>query len=149
MISEFIALIQGIHMIFSLLWWSTTFVIIFVIRPANRTGILSVILPKIRKIIILASTISIVSGLILFGLLFNLSGQTLVITTKSILILTSGALSLIVYYHILLGTHTRLFNSKSNTRNGRFLIKGVPYLMFGLLTITMILMVIASSLVLS
>ena len=136
-------------MIFSLLWWSTTFVVIFAIRPANRTGSLSVVLPEIRKIIILASTISIVSGLILFGLLFNFNGQTLIITTKSILIMTSGPLSLIVYYHILIGTRTRPFISKSNTQNGRLLAKGVPYLMFGLLTITMILMVIASSMVLS
>lgn len=132
-------------MIFSLLWWSTTFVVIFVIRPVNRTGNLSVVLPRIRKIILIASTISIVSGLILFWLLFDFGGHTLVITTKGILILTSGSLSLVVYYHILLGTRTRLSYSKSNMQKGIVLVKGMPYLMFGFLTITMISMVIVSS----
>lgn len=136
-------------MIFSLLWWSATFVVIFVIRPANRTGSLAIVLPKMRKLIILASTISIVSGLILFGLLFNFNIQTLVITTKSILILIFGPLSLIVYYHILHGTRTRLFNPKSNMHKGMVLVKIIPYLMFGLLTTTMISMVIASSMILS
>jgi len=149
LISELIALIQGIHMISSLLWWSTTFVIIFVIRPANRTGSLAIVLPKIRRVIILSSTISIVSGLILFGWLFNFSIQTLAITTtKSILILIFGPLSLIVYYHILLGTRTRLFNPKSNMHKEMVLVKILPYLMFSLLTTTMISMVIASSIVL-
>lgn len=136
-------------MIFSLLWWSATFVVIFVIRPANRTGSLAIVLPKIRKVIILASTISILSGMILFWLLFNFNVQTFAITKNNILILTSGPLSLIVYYHILFGTRARLFNSRSNIHMGMMLVRIIPYLMFGLLTTTMISMVISSSMVLS
>lgn len=136
-------------MIFSLLWWSATFVVIFVIRPANRTGSLAIVLPRIRKVIILASTISILSGMILFWLLFNFNVQTFAITTNNILILTSGPFSLIVYYHIIFGTRTRLFNSRSNIHMGMMLVRIIPYLMLGLLTTTMISMVISSSMVLS
>jgi high-affinity Fe2+/Pb2+ permease len=136
-------------MVFSLLWWSTTFVVIFIIRPANRTGNLSIVLPKIRRVIIIASTISITSGLILYGMLFNFNIQNFINTTDSFLILISGLLSLIVYYHVLLGTHRSLLNSKSNMLGGIVSTKIIPYLMFGLLSTTMVSMIIASSMVFS
>ena len=136
-------------MIFSLLWWSATFVVIFVIRPVNRTGNLSTVLPRIRRVIIIASTISITSGLTLFGISFNFNIQNFFATTESIFILMSGLLSLIVYYHVLLGTQGGLLNSKSNLFKKIVVVKIIPYLMFGLLSITMVSMIIASNTVFS
>lgn len=132
-------------MIFSIFWWSITFVVIFVIRPSNRSGELSIMLPKIRRIIIITSTISITTGLISFGILTNFEVQNFANTKKGILILLSGSLSLIVYYHILSG-----YFRNSLTRNNhinRMFIKFLPYAMFSLLTTTMIFMVIASRIV--
>jgi hypothetical protein len=134
-------------MISSLLWWSATFIVIFIIRPANRTGNLSAVLPKIRKVIIIASTISIISGLIVLGTSFNFSNQNFINTTKSILILISGFFSLIVYYHILLGTHRCLLNLKSKMLGRVIVVKIIPYLMFGLLSTTMVSMIVASRIV--
>lgn len=134
-------------MISSLLWWSATFIVIFIIRPANRTGNLSIVLPKIRKVIIIASTISITSGLIVLGTSFNFSIQNLINTTKSILILISGFFSLIVYYHILFGTHRSLLDPKSKMLGRVEVVRIIPYLMFGLLSTTMVFMIVASRIV--
>ncbi len=145
MISDIVALLQGIHMIFSIVWWSVTFLVIFIIRPSNRTGNLSIVLPKIRRIIIFTSTISLTSGLILFVMLFNFEVPNFVYTAKGVLILLFGSLSLIVYYHVLRGTYT-----SSLTKNIHInidFIKFLPHVMFGLLTTTMIFMVIASRIV--
>jgi hypothetical protein len=131
-------------MISSLLWWSATFIIIFIIRPSNRTGNLSIVLPKIRKVIIIASTMSITSGLIVLGMSFNFSIQNFINTTKSIFILISGFFSLIVYYHILIGTHRRLLDPKSKMLGRVVVVKIIPYLMFGLLSTTMVSMIVAS-----
>jgi hypothetical protein len=148
LISEIDGLIQGIHIISSLLWWSATFIVIFIIRPANRTGNLSIVLPKIRKVIIITSTISITSGLIVLGSSFNFSIQNFINTTKGILILISGFFSFIVYCHILLGTHRSLLNPKSKMLGKVVVVKIIPYLMFGLLSTTMVSMLVASRMML-
>ena len=61
----------------------------------------------------------------------------------------SGLLSLIVYYHVLLGTQGGLLNSKSNLFKRIVVVKIIPYLMFGLLSITMVSMIIASNTIFS
>ena len=145
MISEFGELIRGIHMIFSIFWWSITFVVIFIIRPANTTGNLSIVLPKIRKVVIFASTVSIISGLIQFGMLFNFNIPSFINSAGSILIVISGFFSLIVYYHILFVTHRGLPSPKPKILAGIVSAKIIPYLMFGLLSATMVSMIIVSS----
>lgn len=132
-------------MIFSILWWSITFVVIFIIRPANRIGNLSIVLPKIRKVIIFASTISIISGLIQFGMFFNFDIPGFINSAGSILIMISGFFSLIVYYHILFVTHKSLPSPKPKILAVIVSVEIIPYLMFGLLSVTMVSMIIVSS----
>ena len=68
MIYDLNIFISIIHLMSSFLWWSITFVVVLIVRPLNKTGNLSIILPKIQKIVLYASTVSIISGFILFGI---------------------------------------------------------------------------------
>src|SRR5919112_3322868 len=92
-----------IHLVSSFLWWSITFVVVAIIRPANRSGVLSVILPKVQKIVIAVSTVSTVSGLILFGINTNYQFYALFLTAWGNVILVAGILSLIVYCNVVSG----------------------------------------------
>ena len=145
MVGEYGILIQGIHSISSILWWGVTLIIVTIIRPLNRGGNLSIILPRIRKLVIFASTMSIISGFVLFGLNSNFKFEDLIHTTSGNIILFSGSLSLVVYYHI-------LFGSKANSVSSKLhkvlkLTKLIPYIMFGFLTATMVLMILASAMI--
>src|SRR6476659_9444752 len=60
--------IDIIHLMSSFLWWSITFVVVLIVRPLNKIGNFFIILPKIQKIFLYVSTVSIVSGFILFGI---------------------------------------------------------------------------------
>lgn len=130
-------------MVFSILWWSTTMIVIFVIRPSNKIGILSPILPKIRKLVIFTSSISIFSGLILYGLLSNLNFQSYFYSSHGFLILVSGSFSLIVYFHILRGSGHKLVSMNNSFE--KQIKKFTPFIMFGLLTFTMVLMILTST----
>ena len=140
---ELIVLAHSIHMVFSILWWSTTMIVIFVIRPSNKTGILFPILPKIRKLIIFTSSISIFSGLILYGLLSNLNFQSYFYSSHGFNILVSGSFSLIVYFHILRGSRHKLVSMNNSFE--KQIKKYTPFIMFGLLTFTMVLMILTST----
>lgn len=145
LIGEYSILIQGIHSISSILWWGITLIIVTIIRPLNRGGNLSIILPRIRKLVIFVSTISIISGFVLFGLNSNFKFEDLIHTTSGNIILFSGSLSLVVYYHV-------LFGSKANSVSSKLhkvlkLKKLIPYIMFGFLTATMVLMILASAII--
>lgn len=144
MSGEPIAFMLSVHMVFSILWWSITLIVIFVIRPSNKTGNLSSILPKIRKLVIIASSISIFSGLLLYGLFSNLDITSYVNSYPRFVILISGSLSLIVYFHVLNGGRHKHVSVK-NSMGLNIRRKYVPFVMFGLLTITLILMVIVST----
>ncbi|MDQ3084686.1 MAG: hypothetical protein M3Q77_07735 [Thermoproteota archaeon] len=145
MISEYSILIQGIHLVTSILWWSVTLIVITIIRPLNKGGNLSIILPQIRRLVIFASTISIVSGFVLFGVNSNFRFEDLVYTTKGNVILLSGSLSLIVYYHVLSGSKP---NSMTKLHKVLKLDKFVPHIMFGYLTAAMVSMILASVIIL-
>ena len=145
MIGEYSILIQGIHSISSIFWWSVTLIVITIIRPLNRGGNLSIVLPRIRKLVIFASTISIISGFILFGLNSNFQFEDLIHTTRGNIILFSGSLSLVVYYHV-------LFGSKANSASSKLhkvlkLTKFIPFIMFVFLNATMVLMILASAII--
>lgn len=146
MIGEYSILIQGIHSISSILWWSVTLIVISVIRPLNRGGNLSIILPQIRKLVIFASTISIISGFALFGLDSIFQFKDLIYTTRGHIILFSGSLSILVYYHILFGSKAHSIASKLH--KALKLTKFIPYIMFGFLSATMVSMILASSIIL-
>lgn len=146
MIGEYSILIQGIHSISSILWWSVTLIVITIIRPLNGGGNLSIILPRIRKLVIFASTVSITSGIVLFGLNSNFQFEDLIHTTKGNVILFSGFLSLIVYYHVLSGSKPKSVASKLHTVLK--LNKFIPYIMFSFLTAALVSMVLASAIIL-
>jgi len=145
LIGEYSILIQGIHSISSILWWGVTLIIVTIIRPLNREGDLSIILPRIRKLVIFTSTISIISGFFLFGLNSNFKFDDLIHTISGNIVLFSGSLSLVVYYHV-------LFGSKANSVSSKLhkvlkLTKFIPYIMFGFLTATMVLMIFVSAII--
>lgn len=146
MIGEYSILIQGFHSISSILWWSVTLIVIFIIRPLNERGNLSIILPRIRKLVIFASTVSIASGFVLFGFNSNFQFENLINTTKGNVILFSGSLSIIVYYHVLYGPKPKSVASKLHKalKLNRF----IPYTMFGFLTTAMVSMILASAIIL-
>ena len=146
MISEYSILIQGIHLITSILWWSITLIVINIIRPLNKGGNLSITLPQIRRLVILASTISIASGIVLFGFNSNFQFEDLVYTTKGNVILFSGYLSLIVYYHVLSGSNPNSMISKLH--KVLKLNKFIPSIIFGFLTTAMVSMILASAIIL-
>jgi high-affinity Fe2+/Pb2+ permease len=129
-------------MIFSILWWSTTLIVIFIIRPSNKTGNLSSILPKIRRLVIIVSSVSIFSGLVLYGLFSNLDVGSYIYSYSGFVILISGSLSLVVYFHVLNGGQHKFILVKNSTGMG--MGRYIPFVMFGLLTITLILMMIVS-----
>lgn len=143
MIGEPIALVLSVHVVFSILWWSTTLIVIFIIRPSNKTGNLSFILPKIRKLVVIASSVSIFSGLVLYGLFSNLDMESYVYSNPGAVILISGSLSLIVYFHVLNGARHQHLAIKNSV--GLDIRRYIPLVMFGILTITLILMMIVST----
>jgi hypothetical protein len=145
LIGEYSILIQGIHSISSILWWSVTLIVITIIRPLNGRGNLSVILPRISRLVIFASTVSITSGFVLFGLNSNFQLEDFIHTTKGNIILVSGSLSLVVYYHVLSGSKPNSVASKLH--KVLKLTKFIPYIMFGFLTVAMVSMILASALI--
>ena len=145
MIGEYSILIQSIHSISSILWWSVTLIVVTIIRPLNGGGNLSIILPRVRKLVIFTSTISIISGFVLFGLNSNFQFEDLIHTTKGNVILFSGSLSLIVYYHVLSGSKPNSVASKLH--KVLKLTRFIPYIMFGFLTTALVSMFIASAII--
>ena len=97
-IYELYIFINIIHLMSSFLWWSITFVVVLIVRPLNKTGNLSIILPKIQKIVLYASTVSIVSGFILFGINTDFQYYKLFYTWWGNVVLISGIFSLFVYF---------------------------------------------------
>ncbi|MDN5868455.1 MAG: hypothetical protein L0H55_13805 [Candidatus Nitrosocosmicus sp.] len=119
---------------------------IFIVRPLNEWSNLSIILPRIRKLVIFASTVSIASGFVLFGFNSNFQFEDLIYTAKGNVILFSGSLSIIVYYHVLYGS--KPYSVASKLHKVLKLNKFIPYLMFGFLTAAMVSMILASVIVL-
>ena len=142
MVYELQILIDGIHLASSFLWWSMTFVVMAIIRPLNKKGNLSVILPRFRKIVLSVSTVSIVSGLILFGINSNYRYYELFYTFGGNMIFISGILSLFVYYNVLSGgkkRSTTVISKKIKGFNNQ-----IPIMLFSMLTVSLILMVLIS-----
>lgn len=142
LIYESQVLIGIIHLVSSFLWWSITFVVVAIIRPANRSGVLSVILPKVQKIVIAASTVSIISGFIIFGISTNYQFYSLFLTSWGNMILVSGILSLIVYCNVVSGGKISEMIIKLNKLP--ILPNHIPIVFFSMITITLTFMILVS-----
>ncbi len=118
------------------------FVVVFIIRPSNKTGNLSIILPKFQKVIIAVSTASIVSGFILFSINTNYQFYKLFLTFWGNMILVSGIVSLVVYYNIISGGKVSavLIKPKKLPK----LANQIPIVFFSMITVTLILMILIS-----
>lgn len=142
LIYESQVLIGIIHLVSSFLWWSITFVVVAIIRPANRSGVLSVILPKVQKIVIAVSTVSIISGFIIFGISTNYQFYSLFLTSWGNMILVSGILSLIVYCNVVSGGKISEMIIKLNKLP--ILPNHIPIVFFSMITITLTFMILVS-----
>jgi hypothetical protein len=100
-----------------------------------------VILPKIRKIILYSSTISLISGFILLSININYQFIKLFNTLWGNLILVSGFMSLIVYYNVILGGRRKPMGIKVGTNK---VVDPIPTIMFSLITMSLVIMVVVS-----
>lgn len=139
--------INIIHLISSFLWWSITFIVVVVIRPLNKTGNLSIILPKIQKIVLYASTVSVVSGFIFFGINTDYHYYKLFNTFWGNMILISGVLSLFVYYNIITGGMIRSIFIKLKMPTKFY--NQTPIVLFSMITVSLFLMILLSKIFIS
>jgi hypothetical protein len=126
----------------SFLWWSITFVVVLIVRPLNKTGNLSIILPKIQKIVLYTSTVSIISGFIFFGIDTDYQYFKLFYTGWGNMILISGIFSLFVYYNIISGGMMRSIFIKLKMPLKFY--NQTPVVLFSMITISIILMILIS-----
>jgi hypothetical protein len=124
------------------MWWSFTITVVFIIRPLNKTGNLSIVLPKIQKIVSFVSTISIFSGLVFFGINNNFQYYKLFTTFWGNIILIAGILSLFVYYNVISGGKIQSFVIK--LKFSRKLFNLIPLVLFSMITLCLMLMIIIS-----
>ncbi len=126
----------------SFLWWSITFVVVVIIRPLNKTGKLSIILPKIQKIVLYTSIVSIVSGFIYFGINTDYQYYKLFYTLGGRMILISGVFSILVFYNIISGGKMRSIFIKLKLPLKFY--DQTPVVIFSMITISIILMILIS-----
>jgi hypothetical protein len=142
LIYELNTIINIVHLTSSFLWWSITFIVVLIIRPANKNGNLSVILPKIHNIVLYTSTVSIVSGFILFGINTDYQYYKLFFTFWGNAILISGILSLFVYYNIISRCKKRPIIIK--LKKPLKFNNQIPLVLFSMITISLKLMIFIS-----
>ena len=115
-------------------------VVILIIKPLNKNGDLSILLPKFQKIVFYTSMVSLTSGFILFGVNTDFQYYKLFSTMWGNVIILSGIISLFVFYNIASGAKLRSILIKINAPKG--LYNKIPLIMFGLITITLISMIL-------
>ena len=147
-IYEFHLFINIIHLMSSFLWWSITFVVVVIIRPLNKTGNLSIILPKIQEIVLYTSTVSIVSGFIFFGINTDYQYYKLFYTLWGNIILISGTFSLIVYYNVISGGG-KMRSIFIKLKMPIKFYNQTPVVLFSMITISLILMILISKVFIS
>jgi hypothetical protein len=116
--------------------------VVFIIRPLNKTGSLSIVLPKIQKTVSFASTISIFSGLVFFGINNNFQYYKLFTTFWGNIILIAGILSLFVYYNVMSGGKIQSIVIK--LKFPRKLFNSIPLILFSMITLCLMLMILIS-----
>ena len=136
------------HFLSAILWWSITFFVIFILNPINKSGSLSILLPRIHKFIISISTVTLISGILL--LIINIEGNFSTIWTSiwGKMILLGGSFSIPVYIIILIRSKTRNLNLKLNRNKKSIKSKTIlPYILFSLLSISIGTMVFITKLI--
>lgn len=130
-----------IHFFSSVLWWGITFFVFFILRPVNREGSYSLILPRIHRFILPISTISILSGIALTFININFDPYRLFNTIWGYLVIIGGLFSIPVYLVILSQSKPVIIKIQLNKKknfNKKIL---PPYFLFILLSITIFIMV--------
>ncbi len=135
-----------IHFFSSVLWWGITFFVFFILRPVNKEGSYSLILPRIHQFILPISTISILSGIALTFININFDPYRLFNTIVGYLLIIGGLFSIPVYLVIL--SQSKLGNIKIQLNKKKNFKKKIlpPYLLFILLSITIFIMVFVTKL---
>ena len=135
-----------IHFFSSVLWWGITFFVFFILRPVNREGSYSLILPRIHQFILPISSISILSGIALTFININFDSYRLFNTIWGYLLIIGGMFSIPVYLVIL--SQSKLGNIKIQLNIKKNLKKKIlpPYILFILLSITILIMVFVTKL---
>ena len=135
-----------IHFFSSVLWWGITFFVFFILRPVNREGSYSLILPRIHQFILPISTISILSGIALTFININFDPGKLFNNIWGYLLIIGGLFSIPVYLVIL--SQSKLGNIKIQLNKKKNFKKKIlpPYLLFILLSITIFIMVFVTKL---
>jgi len=130
-----------IHFFSSVLWWGITFFVFFILRPVNREGSYSLILPRIHRFILPISTISILSGIALTFININFDPYRLFNTIWGYLVIIGGLFSIPVYLVIL--SQSKPVNIKIQLNKKKNFNKKIlpPYFLFILLSITISIMV--------
>jgi hypothetical protein len=130
-----------IHFFSSVLWWGITFFVFFILRPVNREGSYSLILPRIHRFILPISTISILSGIALTFININFDPYRLFNTIWGYLVIIGGLFSIPVYLVIL--SQSKSVNIKIQLNKKKNFNKKIlpPYFLFILLSITISIMV--------
>ena len=130
-----------IHFFSSVLWWGITFFVFFILRPLNREGSYSLILPRIHRFILPISTISILSGIALTFININFDPYRLFNTIWGYLVIIGGLFSIPVYLVIL--SQSKPVNIKIQLNKKKNFNKKIlpPYFLFILLSITIFIMV--------
>ena len=130
-----------IHFFSSVLWWGITFFVFFILRPVNREGSYSLILPRIHRFILPISTISILSGIALTFININFDPYRLFNTIWGYLVIIGGLFSIPVYLVIL--SQSKPVNIKIQLNKKKNFNKKIlpPYFLFILLSITIFIMV--------
>ena len=136
------------HFLSAILWWSITFFVIFILSPINKTGSLSILLPRIHKFIIPISTITLISGFLL--LLVNIESDFSRILNSGWgkMIVLGGVLSLPVYINILIHSKTRNINLQLKRNDKSIKRKTIlPYILFSFLSISIGIMIFIANLI--
>ena len=130
-----------IHFFSSVLWWGITFFVFFILRPVNREGSYSLILPRIHRFILPISPISILSGIVLTFININFDPYRLFNTIWGYLVIIGGLFSIPVYLVIL--SQSKPVNIKIQLNKKKNFNKKIlpPYFLFILLSITIFIMV--------
>jgi len=134
-------LITYVHIFSSFLWWGLTFFVIFILRPVNKTGVYSPILPRIHKFVIPLSTLSIISGIVLTMIRIDFEMDRLFESLWGYLLIIGGSFSIPVYLIVVIRSKKRDVKLQLRKKKSFQYDNYIPYIAFLLLSITISLMI--------
>lgn len=137
----------SVHFISGILWWGITFFIVFIVRPKNKNGALSFILPTVQKYVLVISTITITSGIFLMLVNTNFEWNKLLYSLWGRVVLIGGIFSIPSYLRVLFTYRKPNIIPTQYKRTNKKDVFYIPYVLFGLLTITILMMLYLSQLI--